>query len=116
MKNETREYSFLETSWISMVFTFIGVIILNTILVFKIQKALDIPKNGFIGIIIIALIFLVPILISRLVSFNKTTVILNKKEIKVKRSSLIGLPIKSNLELHYSQIDSYLFQDDQNWY
>ena len=116
MENETREYRFLEASWVLMVFTFIGIMIFNAILVFKIQKALDIPKNGFTGVIVSALIFLVPILVSRLISFSRTTVTLNKKELKVKRSSLIGLPIKSDLELQYSQIDSYVFQDDQNWY
>ena len=98
-----------------MVFIFIGVMILNAILVFNMQKALDLPKNGITGIFIVALIFLVPILVSRLISFSKTTVTLNTKEIHVKRSSLIGLPIKSDFELHYSQIDSYVFQDDQNW-
>ena len=116
MKNETRQYRFLEASWILMVFTFIGVMILNAILVFKIQKNLDLPKNGFVGIIVVALILLVPILVSRLFSFSKTTVTLNKKVIQVNRSSLIGMPIKSDFELHYSQIDSYVFQDDQNWY
>ena len=116
MKNEIRQYRFIETSWVLMVFSFIGAMIINAILVFKIQKTLDLPKNGFTGISVVALIFLVPILISRLISFSKTTVTLNKKKIKVKRSSLIGLPIKSDFELHYSQIDSYVFQDDQNWY
>lgn len=116
MKNETRQYRFLEASWVLMVSTFIGVMILNTILVFKIQKTLDLPKNGIIGIIVVALIFLVPILVSRLISFSKTTVTLNKKVIQVKRSSLIGMPIKSDFELHYSQIDSYVFQDDKNWF
>ncbi|HTO14466.1 MAG TPA: hypothetical protein VLZ83_01785 [Edaphocola sp.] len=111
-----RQYRFLEASWVLMIFAFIGVMILNAILVIKIQKTLDLPKNGFIGIIIITLIFLVPILVSRLISFSKTTVTLNKKEIQVKRSSLIGMPIKSDFELHYSQIDSYVFQDDQNWH
>jgi hypothetical protein len=116
MKNETRQYRFLETSWVLMVSTFIGVMILNAILVFKIQKTLDLPKNGIFGIIVVALIFLVPILVSRLISFSKTTVTHNKKVIQVKRSSLIGMPIKSDFELHYSQIDSYVFQDDKNWF
>jgi hypothetical protein len=116
MKNDTRQYKFLEVSWILMVFTFIGVMILNAIFVIKMQKALDIPKNGIPGISVVALIFFVPILVSRLISFSKTTVTLNKKEIQVKRSSLIGLPIKSDFHLHYSQVDSYVFQDDQNWY
>lgn len=116
MKNETRQYKFVEASWVLMIFTFIGIMILNTILVFKIQKALDLPKNGITGISVIILIFLVPILVSRLVSFSKTTVTLNKKEIQVNRSSLIGLPIKTDFLLPYSQIKSYVFQDDQNWY
>jgi hypothetical protein len=116
MKNETREYRFIEVSWVLVVFTFIGVMILNAILVFKVEKALDLPKNGFIGIIIVALIFLVPILASIIISLSKTIVTLDKKKIQVKRSWLIGLPIKSDFELHYSQINSYVFQDDQNWY
>ena len=115
MNNETRQFRFLEASWVLMIFIFIGTMTLNGILVFKIQKIIDLPNNGFSKIFIIALIFLIPILISRLMSFSKTTVTLNKKEIQVKRSSLIGLSIKSDFELHYSQIDSYVFQDDQNW-
>lgn len=116
MKNEKRQYKFLEASWVLMVFTFIGVAILNAILVFKMQKALDLPKGEITGIFVAALILLVPILVSRLVSFSNTTVTLNKKEIQVNRSSLIGLPIKPDFHLPYSQIDSFVFQEDLNWY
>ena len=116
MKNDQRQYKFLEASWILMVFTFIGFLILNAFIVFKVQKTFDIPKNAFIGISMAALILIVPVLISRLVSFSKTTVTLDKKQIKVKRSSIIGIPIKSDFQLPYSQIQSYVFQNDQNWY
>lgn len=116
MKNETRQYKFVEASWPLMIFTFIGIMILNAVLVFEMLNALDLPKNGITGISVVALIFLVPILFSRLVSFSKTTVTLNKEEIQVNRRSLIGLPIKTDFLLPYSQISSYVFQDDQNWY
>lgn len=116
MKNESKQYNFLEASWTLMIVTFIGVLIINAILVFKIQRELDIPKNGMIGISITVLLFLVPILVSRLLSFSKTTVTLNKKEIEIKRRSIIGLPIKSDIHLQYSQIDSYVFQYDRNWH
>lgn len=116
MKSETRQYKFLEASWLLLIFTFPGIMISNALLVFKIQKTLDLPKNGITGILIIVLILLVPILISRLISFSQTTVTLNKQEIQVKRSSLIGFPMKSDFHIHYSQIDSYVFQDDRNWY
>ncbi|HLV37921.1 hypothetical protein [Xanthomarina sp.] len=99
-----------------MIFTFIGVLILNAIIVSKVQRILALSKGGIISISAIVLIFLVSILVSRLVSFSKTTVTLNKKEMQVNRSFLFGLPIKSNFLLPYSQINTYVFQDDQNWY
>ncbi|HET8809510.1 MAG TPA: hypothetical protein VFM65_04510 [Flavobacteriaceae bacterium] len=116
MKNEQKQYKFLEASWILMLITFICGMILNIILVSKIPNYIEIPKNGITGISAVILIFIVPIVLSRVVSFSKTTVTLNKKEIQVNRSSIIGLPIKPDLILPYSQISSYVFQNDQNWY
>jgi len=116
MKNEQKQYRFLEASWIIMLVSFIGIMILNAILIFKLQNYFEIPKNGAAGIFVIILVFIVPILLSRILSFSKTTVTLNQKEIRVNRHSIVGLPIKHDFALHYSQIDSYVFQDDQNWY
>lgn len=116
MKTEQRQYKFLEASWILMISTFIGSMVLNLFLIVKIGKALDLPKNGFTEITKLALIILAPVLVSRLVSFNKTTITLNKKEIKINRNSPIGLPFKSDIILPYSKIHEYIFQEDQNWY
>lgn len=116
MESEQSEFKFLEASWILMISTFIGSMLFCMFLIVKMQKAIDIPKNPFIGIPVVALVLGVPVLISRLVSFSKTTVILNKKEIKIKRNSLIGLPIKPDFQLPYSQIQSFVFLSDQNWY
>ena len=116
MKTEQRQYKFIEASWVLMLVSFIGIMILNAIMIFKLLNYFEIPKNGATGIFVIILIFIVPILLSRILSFSRTTVTLNQKEIKVKRHSIIGLSIKSDFTLPYSQIDSFVFQDDQNWY
>ena len=107
-----REYIFNEASWILMVGVFIGTLILNTFIV----KSITFPKGTMTGIFIVSFILFIPLLISRIVAFSKTKVTLTEKEIIVQRTSVIGLPIKADFKLHYSQIKEYVFQEDMNWY
>jgi|BioPla2DNA2_1021312.scaffolds.fasta_scaffold12959_2 hypothetical protein len=107
-----REYIFNEASWVLMIGVFIGTLILNTFIV----KSITYPKGTMTGIFIVSFILFIPLLISRIVAFSKTKVTLTKKEIIVQRTSMIGLPIKADFKLHYSQIKQYVFQEDMNWY
>jgi hypothetical protein len=95
-----------------MIGVFIGTLILNTFIV----KSITYPKGTMTGIFIVSFILFIPLLISRIVAFSKTKVTLTKKEIIVQRTSMIGLPIKADFKLHYSQIKQYVFQEDMNWY
>ncbi len=107
-----REYIFNEASWVLMIGVFIGTLILNTFIV----KSITFPKGTMTGIFIVSFILFIPLLISRVVAFSKTKVTLTEKEIIVQRTSVIGLPIKADFKLHYSQIKEYVFQEDMNWY
>ena len=107
-----RKYIFNEASWVLMIGVFIGTLILNTFIV----KSITFPKGTMTGIFIVSFILFIPLLISRIVAFSKTKVTLTEKEIIVQRTSMIGLPIKADFKLHYSQIKKYVFQEDMNWY
>jgi len=111
-----KEYRFLEASWILMIAVFIITVILNSYLAFKLQEAFEVLQGSSAGLAIVIYIILVPVLTSRLLAFSNTTILLNESEIHVCRSSIIGLPIKSDFKLHYSQIKEYVFQEDINWY
>ncbi len=111
-----KEYIFNEASWILMLGVFFGTLILNTFIAINIQKAISFPKGAMTGLLIVSFILLIPILVSRIVAFSKTKITLSNKEILVHRTSMIGLPIKTDFKLHYSQIKEYVFQEDTNWY
>ena len=111
-----KEYIFYEASWVLMLGVFFGTLILNTFIAINIQKAITFPKGAITGLLIISFILLIPILVSRIVAFSKTKVTLSNKEILVHRTSMIGLPIKADFKLHYSQIKEYVFQEDMYWY
>ncbi|MGZ2371655.1 hypothetical protein ACXR6G_17885 [Ancylomarina sp. YFZ004] len=113
---DIKEYRFLEASWILVISVFISTMILNAFVAFKIQETYELSNGPISGIAIVIYILLVPVLVSRILAFSKTTIRINKREIHVYRSSMIGLPIKSNFKLHYSQIKEYVFQEDLNWY
>jgi hypothetical protein len=110
-----KEYIFNEASWVLMLGVFFVVLILNAFVAINIQKAIAFQKGAMTGLFIL-FILLIPVLISRVVAFSKTKITLSNREIYVQRSSLIGLPIKSNFKLHYSQIKEYVFQEDIHWY
>jgi hypothetical protein len=109
---KTQEHTFLEASWILMILTFIGVMALN--LYASVQILKDTPKNELTGIFTVVVAFIVPIVVSRLLSFGRTTVTLTENAIKVKRSAVLSL-IKSDINLPYSKVRKYVFQNDQNW-
>ncbi|MBN2747212.1 MAG: hypothetical protein JXR34_10845 [Bacteroidales bacterium] len=106
------EYIFQETSWIVMLSVFFLVLTIDSIILGK----LTIENEVFLMIIIPTLFFILPALITRIVAFNKTTIHLLNNEIHVSRSSIVRAPIKPSFQLHFSQIKSYVFQEDNNWY
>ncbi len=111
-----KEYIFNEASWILMIGVFFTTLILNTFIAINIQKAITFPKGATTGFLIVSFILLIPILVSRIVAFSKTKIILSDRELIVHRTSLIGLRIKADFKLHYSQIKEYVFQEDMYWY
>jgi hypothetical protein len=111
-----KEYIFNETSWILMLGVFFVTLILNMIVIRNIGKIIIFPKGIVTGLLIFLFILLIPVLVTRIVAFSRTKIILANKEIIVQRSSLIGLPIKSDFRLHYSKIKEYVFNEDTNWY
>jgi len=68
---------------------------------------LKLPNNTFTEILILT---------SRFIAFSKTKVTLNKQEISVNRNSIVGLTIKPNFILPYSEIYQHSFNSDMHWY
>lgn len=111
-KKQSKKYEFLEVSWTLMIGTFLGVLIINILLYNKFHIHLKHFGNSIFKFFFPIFILLTPILISRFISFTTTKIILTEKGIEVIRHSLV----KSNFSLSYAHIDSYIFQNDLNWY
>jgi len=111
-----KEFVFSEASWVLMLSVFFVTLIFNGSIAFHIEKAIALPKGPISGLFNILYILVIPVAITRVVAFSKTKITLLNQEIIVHRSSLIGLPIKSDFRLHYSKIKEYAFLEDVNWY